>query len=339
MTAPDPHRGMTITANPDTDPCESVFAQAIEVLDVARTATVLCHIQPDADTIGSGLALGLALERKGVSVQVAFSRPSELPESMRGFPGLHLLVSPADVRVSVDVLVTVDVGSTGRLGELADRLGGAVHTVVVDHHRSNSEFGAINVIDEFAASTTALLARLFDSWGVDIDREVAHCLYAGLVTDTGSFRWGGPSTHVLAARLLATGIDGGVIARQLLDTHPFGWLPMLSSVLGSATLVPGAVGGRGLVYAVIRRSDVGDLRSEEIESVVDIVRTTSDAEVAAVLKESERGGWSISLRAKSDVDVSVVAQSLGGGGHRLSAGYTSSDSSEQTVAALIAALE
>lgn len=330
---------MTITAHSgQADSCESEFAQAVEVLDAARTVTVLCHIQPDADTIGSGLALALALERKGVSVQVAFSRPADLPESMRGLPGLHLLVSPADLRVSVDVLVTVDVGSTGRLGELADRLEHASNVIVVDHHRSNSEFGSINVVDESAASTTALLARFFDAWGVGIDQDLAHCLYAGLVTDTGSFRWGGPSTHVLAARLLATGIDGDTIARQLLDTHPFGWLPMLSAVLGSAKLVPEAAAGRGLVYAVIRRTDVGDLRSEEIESVVDIVRTTADAEVAAVLKESERGGWSISLRAKSEIDVSAVAEKLGGGGHRLSAGYTSSSSSEQTVAALIEAL-
>lgn len=247
-------------------------------------------------------------------------------------------MAPADVRESVDVLVTVDVGSEGRLGELASRLAGANRTIVLDHHRSNSEFGSINVVDETAASTTALIARFFDAWGVAIDRDIAHCLYAGLVTDTGSFRWGGPLPHVLAARLLATGIDGDAIARKLLDTHPFGWLPMLASVLGSAVLVPEAADGRGLVYAVIRRSDIGALRSEEIESVVDIVRTTSEAEVAAVLKESVSGSWSISLRAKSAIDVSAVAESLGGGGHRLSAGYTSTSSSDEIVAALVAAL-
>ncbi|KZF16735.1 DHH family phosphoesterase, partial [Rhodococcus sp. EPR-134] len=257
---------MTITALSDVDPCEAKFAQVAEVLESAHTVTILCHVQPDADTIGSGLALGLVLERRGISVQVAFSRPSALPESMRDFPGLHLLVAPTDVQESVDVLVTVDVGSEGRLGELASRLAGANRTIVLDHHRSNSEFGSINVVDETAASTTALIARFFDAWGVAIDRDIAHCLYAGLVTDTGSFRWGGPLPHVLAARLLATGIDGDAIARKLLDTHPFGWLPMLASVLGSAVLVPEAADGRGLVYAVIRRSDIGDLRSEEIES-------------------------------------------------------------------------
>lgn len=328
-----------MSALSDLDPCRAEFARVARVLESATTVTILCHVQPDADTIGSGLALGLVLERRGASVQVAFSRPEQLPSSMCDFPGLHLLTPPAEVRDSVDVLVTVDVGSEGRLGELACRLAGATEVVVLDHHRSNSEFGTINVVDENASSTTALLTRFFDAWGVPLDRELAHCLYAGLVTDTGSFRWGGtPETHELAARLLATGIDGDAIARTLLDTHPFAWLPMLSAVLGSATLVGEAAGGRGLVYAVVRRDVVGDLRSEEIESVIDIVRTSVEAEVAAVLKETVTGDWSISLRAKSEVDVSTVAESLGGGGHRLSAGYTSSESCEQVVAALVAAL-
>ncbi len=78
---------MTITALSDVDPCEAKFAQVAEVLESAHTVTILCHVQPDADTIGSGLALGLVLERRGgISVQVAFSRPSALPESMRDFP-------------------------------------------------------------------------------------------------------------------------------------------------------------------------------------------------------------------------------------------------------------
>ncbi|MGC0363593.1 phosphoesterase RecJ-like protein [Rhodococcus sp. 27YEA15] len=329
---------MTFTAPTDIDPHSAGFVRVAQALDAARTVTILCHVEPDADTIGSGLALGIALERRGVSVQVSFSRPVDLPRSMAGFPGLHLLVPPAEVRAIADVVVAVDAGSEGRVGELADRLSGAPVTVVLDHHRSNSEFGSINVVDESAASTTALVARFFDFWGTVIDRDLAYCLYAGLVTDTGSFRWGGSSTHELAARLLATGIDGDAMARQLLDTHPFGWLPMLSTVLGSATLIDDAADGRGLVYAVIRRRDVGELRSEEIESVVDIVRTTAEAEVAAVLKESVTGGWSVSLRSKCDVDVSAVAERLGGGGHRRSAGYISTESSEETVAALVTAL-
>ncbi|QBJ98152.1 bifunctional oligoribonuclease/PAP phosphatase NrnA [Rhodococcus sp. ABRD24] len=313
--------------------------QAVEVLASATSVTILCHVHPDADTIGSGLALGIAFERKGIPVQVSFAAPVELPASMRELPGTHLMVAPDAVADEVDLLVTVDCGSAGRLGSLRSRLDGARRTLVVDHHRSNTRFAMLNLIDESAESTTAILARLFDLWGVTIDADIAHCLYAGLVTDTGSFRWVQPDSHLLAKRLLDTGIDGAGIARRLLDTHPFGWLPMLSSVLGSATLVTDAAHGAGLVYALIRCADSAGLRSEEVESVIDIVRTTSEAEVAAVFKESAPESWSVSLRSKESVDVSAVAERLGGGGHRFAAGYTASGSGESVVAALREALD
>ncbi|MBF6146504.1 DHH family phosphoesterase [Nocardia nova] len=322
-------------------------AAAVEVLAAARSVTVLCHVQPDADTVGSGLALAQVLHRRGVPVQVSFAEPAELPASMRSLPGVEFLVPPEQVAERVDLLVTVDCGSVGRLGALADRIDGAATTVVIDHHRSNTRFGDVNLIDETAESTTSVLARLFDAWGEEIDRDIAHCLFAGLVTDTGCFRWGGPGTHLLADRLLATGIDGAGITRTLMDTHPFGWLPMLSRVLGSARLEPRAAGGAGLVYAFVRSDDSDGLRSEEVESVIDVVRTTAEADVAAVFKQSrtDAGCWTVSLRSRDSgvgtgdaVDVARVATGLGGGGHRYAAGYTTYGTSEDVVADLLAEL-
>ncbi|CCQ16819.1 DHH family protein [Rhodococcus sp. AW25M09] len=315
------------------------LARAIEMLESASSVTVLCHVQPDADTIGSGLALGSVLERRGARVQVAFATPSSLPESMDELPGRHLLVDADKVAEVVDLVVTVDAGSRDRLGSLGDRLDSASGSLVIDHHRSNTHFGTVNVVFASAESTTAVIAHLLDQWGVEIDADLAHLLFAGLVTDTGSFRWVRPGSHLLAERLLATGIDGAHIARRLLDTHPFNWLPMLGAVLGSATLLPDAADGGGLVYAVIRSQDAVGLRSEEIESVIDIVRTTSEAEVAAVLKQQDFGSvWVVSLRSKTEVDVSAVACSLGGGGHRNAAGYTAAGALDDVVDALRGAL-
>lgn len=328
-----------VTSSDSTPPAAAVDLRgAVELLDAAASVTVLCHVQPDADTLGSGLALGLALERRRVPVQVAFGSPNDVPESMRELPGLHLVTAPADVRETVDLLVTVDCGTAGRLGQLAPRLHGAARTLVIDHHRSNTRFGTHNLIDPDAEATAAVLTDLFDVWGVEIDADLAHCLFAGLVTDTGSFRWGRASSHLLAERLLATGIDGARITRQLLDTHPFGWLPMLSAVLATATLVPDAAGGRGLVHATVQRADSAHLRSEEIESVIDIVRTTAEAEVAAVFKEVAPKVWTVSLRSKDAIDVSRVASRLGGGGHRAAAGYTAHGDRTEIVADLRAAL-
>ncbi|HET8993738.1 MULTISPECIES: DHH family phosphoesterase [unclassified Rhodococcus (in: high G+C Gram-positive bacteria)] len=311
---------------------------AVALLSAAQTVTVLCHVQPDADTLGSGLALGLALERRGVPVQVAFAAPDTVPKSMRSLPGVHLVVAAEQVRDEVDLLVAVDCGTAGRLGSLRTRLEGARNSLVIDHHRSNTRFGTHNLIDADAEATAAVLADIFDAWCVEIDADIAHCLFAGLATDTGSFRWVRPGTHSLAERLLATGIDGANITRTLLDTHPFGWLPMLSSVLSSATLIPEAANDRGLVYALVRRADSSHLGAEEIESVIDIVRTTLEAEVAAVFKEVGPQEWTVSLRSKRDVDVSLVATTLGGGGHRFASGYTALGDSEEIVAALRAAL-
>jgi bifunctional oligoribonuclease and PAP phosphatase NrnA len=313
-------------------------AGAAELLSAATSVAVICHVHPDADTIGAGLALATVLDRCDKEVEVSFAAPETLPESLRSLPGCHLLVSPDDIRRDVDLLVTVDVPSIKRLGALAELAGPGQQLLVIDHHASNQMFGTANYVDPAADSTTFLVAELLDAWGKPIDADVAHCLYAGLTTDTGSFRWASARAFRLAARLLDIGVDNAAISRALMDTHPFAWLPMLSRVLDSAQLAPEAAGGRGLVYVVVDHQEWSSSRPEEVESIVDIVRTTQQAEVAAVFKEVDPGQWSVSMRAKRDVDLAAVASVFGGGGHRLAAGYSTAGSIADAVTALRDAL-
>ncbi|WP_179468880.1 DHH family phosphoesterase [Mycolicibacterium vinylchloridicum] len=310
---------------------------ALEVLRGARSVSVICHVHPDADSIGAGLALALILERDGVEVQVSFATPSNLPESLHMLPGGHLLVAPKDMRRDADLVVTVDAPSINRLGALAELTPPGRDVLVIDHHKSNTLFGSVNLVDPKADSTTMVVAELLDAWEKTIDRDVATCLYAGLTIDTGSFRWASPRALRLAARLVELGVDNAAISRELFDTHPFVWLPLLARVLSSAQLVPEAAGGRGLVYAVVAHEDWMKNRSEEVESIVDIVRTTHEAEVAAVFKEIEPQHWSVSMRAKS-YDLAKVASGFGGGGHTLAAGYSASGPIDDVVAQLAAAL-
>jgi bifunctional oligoribonuclease and PAP phosphatase NrnA len=313
-------------------------AGAAELLSAATTIGVICHVHPDADTVGAALALGIVLHRGGKQVEVSFAAPDALPESLRSLPGCDLLVSPDEMRRDVDLLVTVDVPSLKRLGALGESVGPDQQLLVIDHHASNDLFGTANFVDPSADSTTMLVAELLDAWGIPIDSDVAHCIYAGLTTDTGSFRWASARALRLAARLVDIGVDNAAISRTLIDSHPFVWLPLLSRVLGSAQLLPDAAGGRGLVYAVVDNQEWARSRQEEVESIVDIVRTTQQAEVAAVFKEVGPQRWSVSMRAKSDVDLAAVASGFGGGGHRLAAGYSTSGSIEDVVASLRAAL-
>src|SRR5258708_1591699 len=310
---------------------------AAELLDAAATVSVVCHVYPDADTIGAGLALALVLDHAGRAVDVSFAAPADLPESLESLRGGHLLGGRKAIRRDADLVVTVDIPSINRLGALRELADTGHEVLVIDHHASNQLFGTANYVDPSADSTTMLVAELLDAWGKSIDVGVAHCLYAGLTTDTGSFRWASARAHRLAARLVELGVDNASISRTLLDTHPFAWLPMLSRVLSCAQLLPDAAGGRGLVYAVVGHQEWANARPEEVESIVDIVRTTQEAEVAAVFKEIEPAHWSVSMRAKS-YDLAAVASAFGGGGHRLAAGYSATGSADDVVQALYTAL-
>jgi phosphoesterase RecJ-like protein len=312
---------------------------AADLLSAAATISVICHVYPDADTIGAGLALAQVLDQFGKRVDVSFAAPAALPESLQTLPGGQLLVAPQAMCRDADLLVTVDIPSINRLGALRELAGPGREVLVIDHHASNQLFGSANFVDPSADSTTMLVAELLDAWDQPIGVGVAHCLYAGLTTDTGSFRWATARAHRLAARLVELGVDNAAISRTLLDTHPFAWLQMLSRVLGSAELLPDAAGGRGLVYAVVGHQEWVNARPEEVESIVDIVRTTAQAEVAAVFKEIEPDQWSVSMRSKSVVDLAAVASRFGGGGHRLAAGYSAVGPVDQLVQALSSALD
>lgn len=310
---------------------------AVAVLSAAHTIVVVCHVFPDADTIGAGLALAQALEQDGKNVAVTFAAPATLPESLQTLPGGHLLLRPEALPVDPDLVVTVDVPSVNRLGALRGMAAAPRSVLVIDHHASNHLFGTANYVDPSADSTTMLVAELLDAWGKPIDKFVAHCLYAGLTTDTGSFRWASARAHRLAARLVELGVDNAAISRVLLDTHPFSWLPMLSRVLSSAQLLPEVADGRGLVYAVVPHHEWVDARPEEVECIVDIVRTAAQAEIAVVFKEIEPAHWSVSMRAK-DYDLASLATSFGGGGHRLAAGYSTTGSVADVVNELCSAI-
>ncbi|MGH3770675.1 MAG: DHH family phosphoesterase [Pseudonocardiaceae bacterium] len=311
---------------------------AAELVGGATDVTLVAHVHPDADALGSALALGRALRQRGAAVRVTFGAPAHTPESLRGLDVADLIVPPDQVPVRPELLVALDTGSRSRLGCLADRVDTASAVLVIDHHATNDRFGTHHLVDPGAEATVVLVLELLDELQVQLDEPMARCLYAGLVTDTGCFRRADPGTHLLAARLLAVGVDPDALARELRDTHPFGWLAVLAGALGRARLELAAARGLGLVHTTVLLADVADLRDAEVGSVVDLVRATSEAEVAAVLKELGPDQWSVSLRAKQRLDVSAAAAEFGGGGHRLAAGFAADGTAERVLDALRAAL-
>ncbi len=300
---------------------------------------LVAHVDPDGDSLGSALALGLALRTLGAHVSVSFdSDPFVVPRSLTFLPGQDMLVPPSLVPATPDLVVTLDAGSLPRLGALGRVATRARRMVVIDHHASNTRFGDVNLIDPDAASTSVMVTEVIDALEVELDHDLAVAIYTGLVTDTGSFRYGAttPDVHRLAARLLATGIRHDVITRTVWDTHRFSYLRLLGDLLGRARLEP----ENDLVWTWCAFSDLtgAGLTLDEIEGVIDIVRTTAEAEVAVVCKQDADDVWRVSVRSKGSVDVGAVCTALGGGGHRFAAGLSSSESLERTVEVLRGAL-
>ncbi len=306
-------------------------------LDSADEVCLACHVRPDGDALGSMLAVAHALlarsERRtgdGRSQRIVASfgdDPLRIPDNLRFLPGLDLLTPLGEYPAQPQVMITFDAASGDRLGVLAANAAHAGELVVVDHHASNTRFGTIHLVDPAAAATAMLACELIDRLGLPLTRRVAVGLYAGLVTDTGSFKHASTTVrvHVLAARLLETGIRPEVVARQLWDSAPFGYLRVLSCALGRAMLEPRQAGGRGLVWTTVTRADreAYGLAYDTVEPMIDVVRRTAEAEVAIVFKQDDDDAWQVSARSKGNVDVGRLCVELGGGGHAAAAGFTS----------------
>jgi len=307
-------------------PRDADWDATVAALTSGAPVLLLAHVSPDADALGSALAAGLALEQRGVDVAVSFGDdPFVVPRILRSLPGQHLLVAPAEAG-GRPVVASFDVSSIDRLGVLRATAEAAQTFIAIDHHASYTGFGHIHVVDVTAPATAVLALELVDRLGVELDEVIATPIYAGLVTDTGSFKYAGTTaaTHLVAARLLATGMRHDVVARHIYDDEPFGALRMLGSALDKAVLEETAVGGLGLVWTVVSDADRAsfDLPLDAVERVIDVLRIATEAEVACVLKQDDTGAWRVSMRSKGQVDVSAVAIALGGGGHRFAAGFT-----------------
>lgn len=327
-------------------PTETEWAAAVAaVRDLPADARVLlvCHVNPDGDALGSMLGFGLGLRRLGVrDLQATFPGPPEVPEPFRWMPGVDLLVPQDDAYPAPDLVICFDAASESRLGDLVDRLETAGTSLVLDHHASNSGFGRISLVDPHAAATSVVALELLDRLGVTLDAEMATGLYVALTTDTGSFRFEAttPAVHEMAARLVATGIRPGDISRRIFDTRPFGAVRLFGEVLGRATLEPAAAAGHGLVWTYATRDDLvrHDQPAYVLETLIDSVRCTAEADVSCVVKQAGEAEWAVSLRSKGAVDVSRVAVALGGGGHRFAAGFTGRGALDEVVGRIRAEL-
>ena len=308
------------------------YAEAARVITAADSVAVIGHVRPDADAIGSVGATVLALRQLGKQATGLIGQADAFAENLLTIPGAGE-IGLVDKLPDVDLIITVDCGSIDRTGTLAGAIAArAEDTVVIDHHSSNEGFGRINLIEIDAESTTTILGRLFDVMGVTLDQPIAHALYAGLLTDTGSFRWGSPQMHTFAARLMEAGLDVRGIAVDLLDSGSVADLRMIGRALASVEVHE--AGGHHLALIIADHALIQTGSLPAVEGLVDFVRSLDGTDLGAVFKESLPGIWHVSLRSNA-MDVSRIAVALGGGGHIPAAGYTFRGTAAEATNALL----
>ena len=316
------------------------WAPVLAALSEAQRVLLVGHVNPDADALGSALATGMALRSLGRDVQVTFpDDPFEVPAGLRFLPGQDLVVAPESA-VAADVVISMDASSGDRIGRLLP-IGEAAQTfIAVDHHASFLPFAGINVVDAAVPATGMLALELIDELGAELTADMAVCLYAAISSDTGSFRYPAttPDTLRVAARLMETGIDFAGVARTMFDTKSMGFLALQAEAINSLELME--VGGRWVAVArigIAERERHG-VAFTAVESLIDVDRTVDEADIAVALKQDDTGVWRVSTRSKGAVDVGSVCTSLGGGGHRMAAGFTGSRDADATLASLLVAL-
>ena len=305
--------------------------EEIAALLLAQDKLVLCpHVSPDGDALGSTLALKMALEKAGKKVTVMVD--DDVPKAFGFLPQIDCFVKPADGEVlEADLLVVLDASSLDRIGKVAQAVK-AKAVANIDHHISNTQFADYLYLNTEAAATAEILCNLVEKLGITPDKDLATCLYTGIYTDCGSFRYVNttPGTMRAAAKLLEYGARPNEIS-DALGTNTRANIEMLGKVLQTLAFY-----NDGKISTLEINSDFYD-KDVNTDNFISFARYIEGVDVAVLFKAVEPAVTRVSMRSQ-DTDVAAIALSFGGGGHVRAAGCTVELPLEQAKAKVLEAI-
>ena len=304
---------------------------ATRLLD-APAVLLLAHSHPDGDTLGSAYALAHALQALGKYVRVLCEDNSP---AMFAFMAQGLEESEREDAL----VVSVDVAEESLLGDTFSRKYHGKVDLSVDHHNTSRLFAAETLVDADASACAEVVGELIDAMGVSLTRHMAACIYAGISTDTGCFRYANTTarSHLWAARCMELGVETEPLDRAFFETESKTYLALERMAFDGLQYF---CAGRAAVVAVtqemFRRSGSND---QEYIKIVARVRGIEGVLVGAAIREKEDGSYKISMRSHEPVDAAAICARMGGGGHARAAGAASDLSLEETVAMVVGHIE
>ncbi|QKG84558.1 bifunctional oligoribonuclease/PAP phosphatase NrnA [Kroppenstedtia pulmonis] len=299
------------------------WSEACRFVEEKDRFLVISHLHPDGDAIGSTLAVGYVLKKLGKEVVMVNESP--VPRKFLFLPGAGEIKS-SEALLSEDVLfssaIAVDCADEERMGTAKNLLEPSATLLNIDHHSTNNRFGTVNLVLPDAAATAEILCQWSDELGVKWDRDLATCLYTGLLTDTGGFRYSNttPLVMELASRLLRCGVDNHGIADRALETLSRGQVELIRQALATLSFSnDGLISWMWLTQDDYRMTGAGE---EDLDGIVNYARNVEGVDVGILFRETQTGEIKVSLRSREQVDVGALAQLFGGGGHARAAGCT-----------------
>ncbi len=276
---------------------------------------ILTHENPDGDALGSAMALYLFLKKKGKDVYVGCK--DEVPHFLDFIPHSDEVIKLPDGRF-YDAGIIVDASGFYRAGtevKVAKRIR-------IDHHVGGDFYSRHDYIDPKAPATASLIYELIKAWDISaMDKEIATCIYAGLATDTGFFKYSNTNeyTFELARELVRYGADPNYVYRMFSERESLSKMKLISKVLDTLTLYEdGLVAGITIFDRFFKETGA---KYSDSEGLVNYPRSLEGVEVAfALIEKPDEGVWKVSFRSKVEVDVSKIAERLGGGGHKYASG-------------------
>lgn len=315
---------------------QNLASDFVSAVRSASTVLIGTHLNPDGDALGSALAVSHYLDGIGVANEVLCHHMP--PRNLRFLPGVsRIRQTPKEEKY--DLGVVVDLDSLERLGSTEPFFASCERTIFIDHHVPHDAPGDIRIVDTAAPATAVILARLFIELDVDITPEIATCLIAGIVTDTGSFRFRNttPESLSLAARLLEQGGDITQVSEQVFQSKPISSARLLGFALERMNLAC----DDQLCWSVLLHEDFEQNHAvdEDTEGFVNELLSIETVQISALFREPKRGKVRCSIRSRGDYDVSAVARIFGGGGHKNAAGCTFDGPVNEAVDRLVAELK
>lgn len=305
-------------------------------LEGVRTVAIAGHVKPDGDCVGSCLATYNYIRTQFPKIQaVVYLEP--IPNLFKFMAGADEIQNDCSEDVSYDLFVALDCGDIGRLGAAAKYFTTAEKTICIDHHVSNQSFADENYIFPDASSTSELIFDLIET--EKITKEIAECIYTGIIHDTGVFQYSCTSAHTMeiAGILMEKGID----FPKIVDKTFFEKTYEQNRILGCALIKSQLHFGGTCISTIITRKEMEEYHvlPKHLEGIVSQLRSTKGVETAIFLYENEDGGYKVSMRSASIVDVAEIAVKFGGGGHARAAGITMSGQPEEILAKILAEVE